>query len=109
MLKIPTSEKYPSMNLSHSVAIVLYTLYINKKMESKKKRTIGKIEKEKLFNFFSDLLNEINYPEHKKEKTKIMFKRIMGRAMPSKWEYHTLMGVFGRSIEKIRKQKRKDN
>jgi tRNA C32,U32 (ribose-2'-O)-methylase TrmJ len=48
-------------------------------MEPKKKRTIGKIEKEKLFNFFSDLLDEINYPEHKKEKTKIMFKRIMGR------------------------------
>ena len=42
MLKIPTSEKYPSMNLSHSVAVVLYTLYISKKKQSMTKRTIGK-------------------------------------------------------------------
>ena len=102
MLKIPTSEKYPSMNLSHSVAVVLYTLYISKKNQSITKRTIGKIEKEKLFTFFSDLLDQINYPEHKKENTKIMFKRIMGRAMPSKWEYHTLMGVLGGSLDKIK-------
>ena len=107
MLKIPTSECYPSMNLSHSVAVVLYTLYINKKKESKKKRTIGKIEKEKLFTFFSDLLDEINYPEHKKKNTKIMFKRMMGRAMPSKWEYHTLMGVLSGSLDKIKAKGKK--
>lgn len=109
MLKIPTSEEYPSMNLSHSVAVVLYTLYIYKKKESKKKRTIGKIEKEKLFNFFSDLLDEINYPEHKKENTKIMFKRMMGRAMPSKWEYHTFMGVLSGSLNKIRAKRKNNN
>jgi len=106
MLKIPTSEKYPSMNLSHSVAIVLYSLYIYKKKDFKNKRTIGKLEKEKLFNFFSDLLDEIDYPAHKKENTKIMFKRIMGRAMPSKWEYHTFMGVLSKSLNKIRAKKR---
>lgn len=109
MVKIPTSEQYPSMNLSHSVAVVLFALYINKKRESKKKRTIGKIEKEKLFNFFSDLLDEIDYPDHKKEKTKIMFKRIMGRAMPSKWEYHTFMGVLSGSLDKIKKVKKNNN
>jgi tRNA/rRNA methyltransferase len=106
MLKIPTSEKYPSMNLSHSVAVVLYSLFIYKKKESKKKRTIGKIEKEKLFVFFSDLLDEINYPIHKKENTKIMFKRMMGRAMPSKWEYHTFMGVLSGSLAKLKSKKR---
>jgi len=107
MLKIPTSQNYPSMNLSHSVAVVLYTLFIHKKKESKKKRTIGKIEKETLFNFFSDLLDEINYPEHKKENTKIMFRRMMGRAMPSKWEYHTFMGVLSGSLNKIKAKGKK--
>ena len=107
MLKIPTSQNYQSMNLSHSVAVVLYTLFIHKKKESKKKRTIGKIEKETLFNFFSDLLDEINYPEHKKENTKIMFKRMMGRAMPSKWEYHTFMGVLSGSLNKIKAKGKK--
>jgi hypothetical protein len=26
----------------------------------------------------------------------------MGRAIPSKWEYHTLMGVFSKTLEKIK-------
>ena len=30
MLKIPTSESYPSLNLSHAVTIVLYSIYLKK-------------------------------------------------------------------------------
>jgi len=105
MLRIPTSESYHSMNLSHAVGLVLYSLFIKGFTENIKSRTIDKVEKEKLYGFFSDLLDEINYPAHKKENTKIMFRRIMGRAMPSKWEYHTLMGVFSKSLENIRKKK----
>ena len=102
MLRVPTSESYLSLNLSHAVALVLYSLYIKRKSVPKEKRTIEKLEKEKLYGFFSQLLEDINYPKHKKEKTEIMFKRMMGRAMPSKWEYHTLMGVFSKTLEKIK-------
>ena len=105
MLKIPTSESYLSLNLSHAVALVLYSLYIRKNSEPEEQIKIGKTEKEKLYNFFSDLLEVINYPDHKKENTEIMFKRIMGRAIPSKWEYHTLMGVFSKTLEKIKNKK----
>ena len=106
MLRIPTSESYLSLNLSHAVALVLYTLYIKGKTSPAEKRIIGKLEKEKLYSFFSELLNEINYPDHKKENTEIMFKRMMGRAIPSKWEYHTLMGVFSKSLKKIKDNKK---
>jgi TrmH family RNA methyltransferase len=105
MLKIPTSESYLSLNLSHSVGVVLYSLFIKQEYEPREKITIGNIEKEKLYSYFSELLNAINYPEHKKENTEVMFKRIMGRAMTSKWEYHTLMGVLNKSIEKIKNKK----
>jgi TrmH family RNA methyltransferase len=101
LVKIPTSESYLSLNLSHAVSIVLYFLYVEKYIP-RKRRTIGKIEKEKLFSFFSKLLDEINYPQHKKGNTEIMFKRMMGRAMPSTWEYHTLMGVLSRTLDRIR-------
>ena len=103
MIKIPTSESYQSLNLSHSVGLVLYSLYVKKNFPKKKKRKIGKIEKKKLFEFFSELLEEIDYPMHKKEKTKIMFRRLMGRSMPSKWEYHTLMGVLNNTLVKLKK------
>jgi TrmH family RNA methyltransferase len=106
MVKIPTSEEYKSLNLSHAVALFLYELYVSKTIE-KEKRIIDKNEKEKLQDFFSLLLKEIDYPEHKKENTEIMFRRILGRAMPSKWEFHTLMGVFSKSISKIKNKKEK--
>ncbi len=109
MLKIPTSESYLSLNLSHAVSIVLYNLYIKGEFIPKERRNIGRVEKKKLYDFFSDLLEEINYPKHKRDNTKIMFKRVMGRAMPSKWEYHTLMGVFSRTIKKIKNQEKKKN
>ena len=106
MVKIPTSEEYRSLNLSHAVTLFLYELYISKTIE-KERRIIDKNEKEKLQDFFSQLLDQIDYPEHKKENTEIMFRRIMGRAMPSKWEFHTLMGVFSKSIAKIKNKKEK--
>jgi TrmH family RNA methyltransferase len=104
MLRIPSTETYPSLNLSHAVSIVLYSLYTKKTSEMKDRRQIDRIEKEKLYDFFSNLLDEINYPSHKKENTNVMFRRIMGRAMPSKWEYHTLMGVLSRTLDKIKKK-----
>jgi len=102
MLRIPSSDSYRSLNLSHAVTLVLYTLFVNKDFKPRHRRKIGKIEKEKLFEYFAELLENINYPEHKKEKTKIMFKRIMGRAMPSKWEYHTLMGVLSNTLSRLK-------
>lgn len=104
MLRIPTSDIYPSLNLSHAVTLVLYSIYLKREYKPSERRRIGKIEKEKLSEFFSNLLDEIEYPAHKKENTKLMFKRILGRAIPSKWEYHTLMGVFSRTLSKIRKK-----
>ena len=107
MVRIPTSERYASLNLSHAVALLLYTLYIKKNIYQKEKRVIGSVEKQKLYEFFAQLLEEIKYPEHKKENTEVMFKRVMGRAIPSTWEYHTLMGVLSRTLEQLNRKKAK--
>jgi TrmH family RNA methyltransferase len=107
MLKIPTSETYPSLNLSHAVTVVLYSIYLKNVFVPKRRRALGSVEKEKLYEFFAQLLDDIEYPPHKKTHTKIMFKRIMGRAMPSTWEYHTLMGVFSKTLGIIRRAQEK--
>jgi len=99
MLRIPTSDAYPSMNLSHAVGVVLYELFSSRRI-SRQPRLADGVEKEKLYEYFDKLLDSINYPKYKKENTKIMFRRIMGRAMLSKWEYHTLMGVIKKSMVK---------
>jgi TrmH family RNA methyltransferase len=101
LVKIPANEEYPVLNISHAVAIVLYDIY---RLEATKKgtREASGNEKELLYSHFKQLLDKIDYPEHKKERTSVMFRRIMGRAAPSKWEYHALMGVFSRTMSRIR-------
>ncbi len=97
VVTIPCDENYPVMNLSHAAALFFYELGTKKIME-KPTETSG-FEKEKMHEHFSSLLDEINYPKHKRAGTKTMFRRIIGRAGLSKWEFHRLMGVFSRAMK----------
>jgi len=100
LIKIPTKDEYAAMNLSHAVAIVLYEVAYSKP-KPYRELADGK-EKEKLHEFIAILLDSIDYPEYKKEKAKILIRRIIGRAMISKWEFHTLMGIIRKTIEKCK-------
>lgn len=106
IVKIPTDQTYETMNLSHSVGIFLYQLYLSRVSLAEKRTPIDATEKHLLYDAFSDLLTAINYPTHKTEKTEIMFKRLISRAIPSKWEYHTLMGVIGTAAKRLTKQRK---
>jgi tRNA/rRNA methyltransferase len=103
MVKIPTSDDYPSLNLSHAVTLVLYELY-KERHSSRARRQLGRVENDTLHAFFAELLDTIDYPAHKKAQTKVMFRRIMGRAMPSVWEYHTFMGVLSKAISRLKRK-----
>ena len=48
-----------------------------------------------MFDFFGDLLDAIDYPVNRRDSTTVMFRRMMGRAIPTKYEYNTIMGIFG--------------
>lgn len=93
VVTIPTSPDVPVMNISHAATIIFYELYCRGK-RSAEKSTMNAIEKETLNRLFSELLESINYPKHKKTKTKVMIRRIMGRAHLSKCEFYTLAGVI---------------
>ena len=92
LIHIPSSDEYPILNLSHAATIVLYELF-GKVIESPE--PADQEEKERLFSYFDALLDDIKYPPQRKENTSAMFRRMMGRAVLSKYEYHTIMGVFG--------------
>lgn len=97
LVSIPTTETYPVMNLSHAVTVLLYELYITHfRKEPETKAVRG--EKDKLNEYFSMLLERIDFPEHRKEKTALMFRRLIARASLTKWEFYTLMGVFSRTL-----------
>lgn len=101
LIHVPTSDEYPILNLSHSVGIVLYEMFEAEMKRIRVPPADGR-EKALMFEKFRDLLDGIGYPSERRESTSVMFRRMMGRAIPTKYEYHTIMGVFGDAVKLIR-------
>jgi TrmH family RNA methyltransferase len=91
ILTIPTSEVYPVMNLSHAVAVVLYEF---SSIEPGDTPLAEPFDIRLLYEHLTELLDDIDYPEHKKEKTDLMLKRIFGRARLMPREVQTLRGII---------------
>jgi len=102
LVHIPASDAYPVLNLSHAVAIALYEIHAAE-VPLTGPRPATEDDKERLFSFFDDLLDAIDYRDFRREKTSVMFRRMIGRAVLTKWEFHTIMGVIGDAAKRIRK------
>lgn len=110
LVSIPTNDIYPIMNLSHAVAVILYELAsADIKFNIQGHTKASEFEREKFFGQFKNFLDTVDYPRHKKENTEILFRRLLGRATLSKWEFHTLMGVFSRANERLEDKLKKSN
>jgi len=103
LVTIPASEEYPIMNISHAASVIFYELF-QADAHIWKSGKAERLEIGLLVKQFESLLNAIDYPEHKRKKTTVMFRRMLGRAVPSKWEYHTTMGVLKDAIRKAKKR-----
>jgi TrmH family RNA methyltransferase len=108
VITISSSKEYPILNLSHSASIIFYEMFERQVTKKEKKEATG-FEKDKMMKHFTDLLNTVDYPRHKKKKTTVMFQRILGRAVLTKWEFHTLMGVFSRTLNTLAKMEERLN
>ncbi|MEM3445743.1 MAG: RNA methyltransferase [Thermoplasmata archaeon] len=97
LLHIPTAGEYPVMNVSHAAAVILYLL-----REKGRRRQFSRPEKleiKELHLAFSELLDAVNYPGHRKRNAQIMFRRLIGRAGITKLETSMLIGVFRRAAK----------
>lgn len=99
IVNIPTSPVYPSMNLSHAVAVVLYEL---SNIEGGERYLADHFDIELLYEHIYEVLDDIEYKEHKEDKTKLMLRRILGRAELTAREVQTLRGILRRIQWKLR-------
>lgn len=95
LVTIPTSTLYRSLNLSHAVAVVAYEIFRYAHPDAVKKVTPMSEEMKLTFQRHFDLLiDQLGLPEHKVLNTKRVYRKLLGRAVPSAWEYFVLMGIF---------------
>ena len=98
VVTIPASKEYYTLNLSHSVAIILYEL--SKENHTEHIAPISSVEKRVVLKMVDGVLNKLDFStKEKKETQRTLWKKIIGKAMLTKREAFALLG-FLRKIKK---------
>ncbi len=101
LIRIPTDNEYPTMNLSHACGIILYEIF--KKITiiniGRGKNPVLLAEREDrliLYEFLEKLIQKIKIRNYKEKNTFHAFKNIFERTMMSKKELSLIMGLFSK-------------
>jgi TrmH family RNA methyltransferase len=100
---IPTSPSYRSMNLSHAVGVALYEMTRAEHPRVPFVTMASPHEKDVLFATYRHLNFALGFKEHRVDQADMMFRRVVGRAGLSSWEYHRLMGTMSRQLKLLGK------
>ncbi|WP_433624760.1 RNA methyltransferase [Halomicrococcus sp. NG-SE-24] len=103
---IPASAEYPSLNLGQAATVTLYELRELTVEETQhpdvERERADEREIEGFYDGFDELLEAIDHPSEKRDKTMRLVRRLVGRAHPTGREISTLRGVVRRAKERAR-------
>jgi len=98
---IPASGDYPVLNLGQAATILLYELRSLTVEETQlpdvERERADESDIDRFYDFFEEFHRSIESREHKREKTRVMMRRLLGRAHPTEREITTLTGIFRRA------------
>jgi TrmH family RNA methyltransferase len=98
---IPASADYPVLNLGQAATILLYELRALTVAETQlpdvERERADEAAIDRFYDFFETFHRSVETREHKREKTRVMMRRLLGRAHPTEREITTLTGIFRRA------------
>lgn len=113
-LRIPTSNEYPTLNLSHACGIILYELFkrTHEITHGRGKSPVllaDKEDRELLYSFIDSVIKSLKVRNYKRERVFFAFKNILERAVVSKKELSYVTGVFSKLDALLKKIKPYEN
>ena len=102
VVSVPANRKYPVLNLSHAVAVVLYELQ-SAKIKSHYK-TAERKSTRYLVKIFRDMVNELG-EINDREKIVRAFENVLGRSRIAENELQSLFAAFGGMRKRIARKK----
>lgn len=95
VVTIPTSKKYPTMNLSHSVAVICYELFKAQENITSHIRFASDVDKKQIMKMVKEQISKMKFSTTaKKETQQKIWKRIIAKSFLTKREAFALMGFF---------------
>ncbi len=109
LVHVPARREFPTLNLSHAVAVVLYAIHRARGVADPETTPAPELlelngrEKELFLERLGALAARAAYPAHKRRGLILQFRRLLGRATPSEAEYRMMLGLLasvGRALER---------
>ena len=102
LVTIPTNDAYPSLNLSHALAIVLYELSDAVRAIPQPELARG-VERDALLERIEEVMDAAGVIGWRRERNRVMMRRLFARGQMSKFEFHSLSGILSRSRDTMLK------
>lgn len=109
VIRIPSDEDYPTLNLSQACGIILYEIY--KKIHNleigrglKPVLLANKNDKQMLYNLIKNLITSLRIRTYRKENVFFAFKNVFERAFASKKELNLIIGLFSKLNSYLKKR-----
>jgi tRNA/rRNA methyltransferase len=114
LVHVPARRDFPTLNLSHAVAVVLYGVHRAvsqatggaESTPAPETLPLNGPEKELFLSRLAELVARTGYPAHKRRGLMLLFRRVMGRATPTEAEYRMMLG-FLKSVHRIARPARR--
>ena len=109
LVHIPARREFPTLNLSHAAAVVLYAVHRGRGPADPESTPAPEVllmnghEKEILLRRVEELAAKAGYPAHKRRGLGLLWRRVLGRSTPTEAEYRMLLG-FLKSIDRWAKR-----
>ncbi len=102
---IPSSEDYPALNLANATSILLYEFFLAFKYSNRfSEKPVPKEVRAIMLKYISEIVRELDVPEHKKEISISLIRRVMERSFPcglSGGEASYLVGIIKAVRDKL--------
>jgi len=111
LVHIPARREFPTLNLSHAAAIVLYAVHRARDptdpetTPAPEEIELNGTEKELFLKRVGELLGRSGYPAHKRRSLILLLRRVLGRSTPSEAELRMMLGLF-KSFERALDRKK---
>ena len=109
VVRIPSDEDYPTLNLSQACGIILYEIY--KKIHNleigrglKPVLLANKKDKQMLYDLIKNLITNLRIRTYRKENVFFALKNVFERAFVSKKELNLIIGVFSKLNSYLKKR-----
>jgi len=101
ILRIPASNEYSALNLSHACGIILYEIFkkiniLNIGRGDHPVLLADKEDRKFLFSFINNLIEKLKIRDYKEENVLFAFKNVFERALISKKELSLILGLFSK-------------